>query len=79
MTNYLEEAFYDLQGVDLADRYLLTLKRVKWVCDRVVEYSHVYDRKFVEMAMQETQRVKFMILESERYKRMKGNDANEPK
>lgn len=79
MTNYLEESFGELQGADLADRYLLTLKRVKWICYRVVEFSHVYDRKFVEMAMFELERVKFMILEYERYKRMKGNDTNEPK
>ena len=69
--NYLEEAYEGLQGVDLADRYLLTLERAKWICFRVIDNAHLYDRKFIEMAMEELHRLKFMILEYERYKRMK--------
>ncbi len=74
--NYLEEACEGLQGVDLAERYLLTLKRVKWLCDRVIEFQHVYDRKFVEMAKQEKERIKFMELESQYYLRMKKREAD---
>ena len=78
MTNYFEESFAELQGVELADRYLLTLNRAKWICYRVIDHAHLYDRKFIQNAMEELQRIKFMILEYERYKRMKSAEPNEP-
>ncbi len=69
--NYLEEAYEGLQGVDLADRYLLTLERAKWLCHRVMENGLILDAGFVKKAEEELSRLKFMILEYERYKRMK--------
>lgn len=76
MTKLYEEAFDELKGAELVERFQVTLKRMKWLCDCVIEFQYVYDRKFVDMAIQEKERIRFMELESQYYLRMKKREAD---